>query len=77
MTTDLPFARDVCGDAALYFPPNNAERAAEQIECLAGNDRGRDALVKRGEDRLASMITPDAAFDRFMDILALTARSRS
>jgi glycosyltransferase involved in cell wall biosynthesis len=75
VTTDLPFARDICGDAALYAPPNDAEGAAEQIARLAGSEAVRDELVLRGEARLRDGITPMQAYDRFLGIIeAMAAR---
>jgi glycosyltransferase involved in cell wall biosynthesis len=37
VTTDLRFARDICGDAAAYFTPTDPQSAAEQIVALASD----------------------------------------
>ena len=75
VTTDLSFARDICGDAALYAPPNDAEAAAEHIARLAGSEALRDQLVLAGEARLREGITPMQAYDRFLGIIEAMAPS--
>jgi glycosyltransferase involved in cell wall biosynthesis len=76
VTTDLAFARDICGEAALYFPPNDAAAAAERIARLAACGPDREQLVNQGEERFASTTTPEAAFDQLLEILDRTARGR-
>jgi glycosyltransferase involved in cell wall biosynthesis len=57
LTSDLPFAHDICMDAALYFDPFNPNDAASAIEKLV-NDAGlRDDLVNKGLQRLAQFGT--------------------
>lgn len=74
LTTDLPFARDVCGPAALYFPPNDAEGAADGIARLAA-DRGlRGRLIEAGDARFAATRTSRQTFEMFLDVLEVTAR---
>lgn len=34
VTTDIAASREVCGDAALYFPPFDSQRAAQQVARL-------------------------------------------
>jgi glycosyltransferase involved in cell wall biosynthesis len=76
VTTDLPFAQDVCGEAALYFPPNDAGCATERIARLAASDAVKDELLRKGEERLSSMITPGEEYDMLLEILEITARDR-
>ena len=53
IAADLPYAREVCGDAALYADPADAPEWVGQLERLR-DDRGlRERLVSRGAARLA------------------------
>ena len=45
VTTDLGFARDVCGPAALYFPPNDVVAAAAAIQTLVVDEKLWDRLI--------------------------------
>lgn len=77
VTTDLPFARDICGEAALYVPPDDADRAAEAILSISVSPTVRSEILKHAEARLAAMITPQAAYERTLELLEWTARHRS
>mgnify|MGYP001604816755 FL=1 len=76
VTTDLPFARDICDEAALYFPPNDATCAADRIASLADSDVIRRELVKKGDERLADAKTSREVYEMFIEILEVTARDR-
>ncbi len=49
--SDLPVHREVCGEAALYFPRFSSQELAEQILRLEGSPDLRSALVERGRRR--------------------------
>lgn len=53
LTSDLDFAREVCGDAALYFDPMNAASIKETILRVKDDPELRRDLVARGKTRLA------------------------
>ena len=48
LTSDLPFARDVCKDAAMYFDPMSPRSIGEAIHTLADNESIRLELIERG-----------------------------
>ncbi len=52
ITTNLEFAEGLCGDAALYYPPLDAECAAEQIYRLATDVELRNRIILNGKERL-------------------------
>lgn len=52
ITTDLPFARGLCGEAALYYEPLSAKDAAGAIYNLSNNVKLIKSLVKKGEEQL-------------------------
>ena len=52
VTSDLGFARGICGDAALYFKPADPESAADTIITLFNDTILREKLVNAGRERL-------------------------
>ena len=52
ITTDLEFARGLCGEAALYYEPLSEGSAADAIYRLAKNDQLQQRLVANGEKQL-------------------------
>jgi glycosyltransferase involved in cell wall biosynthesis len=54
VTADLPYARDLCGGAALYADPHEPIEWAEQVERLLVDEPLREELVARGAQRLAA-----------------------
>lgn len=73
VTTDLAFAHDICGDAAVYFEPKNAVSAAKSLGALL-TDRGAwERQAEKGLARFAGM--PDAAgkFELQMQLVASVA----
>jgi glycosyltransferase involved in cell wall biosynthesis len=53
LTSDLDFAREVCGDAALYFDPWKPESIRDSILSLRNDPQLRGRLVEKGRLRLA------------------------
>ncbi|MDH3378188.1 MAG: glycosyltransferase, partial [Gammaproteobacteria bacterium] len=68
VTTDLGFARSICGPAAVYFAPANPKAAAEAIAQLASSTTSQSRLRKAGRLRLQSF---DTAVSRATKILKL------
>lgn len=48
ITTDLEFARGLCGDCAIYYDALSAEDAAEKIYLLASNVDKQNELISKG-----------------------------
>ncbi len=65
VTTDLRFARDVCGDAALYFKPMNARDAARAIGFLTQNEEFQRSLIEKGKRVLAGFPDQDTKYDMY------------
>lgn len=53
IVADLPFSRDLCGDAAIYAPVTDSEVWAESIERLMSDDALKSRLIKQGYERMA------------------------
>ena len=52
LTSDLDFAHDVCGDAALYFDPWDTQSILMSIKKLETNEALRRRLILAGHERL-------------------------
>jgi len=52
LTSDLDFAHEICGDAALYFDPWDPESIVQAVLRLKGDPRLGEDLVARGRERL-------------------------
>jgi len=63
--TSLP---EVCGDAALYCDPDNADDIAEKIDCLLSDSTLRQDAITKGYDR-ARRFTWDKTASTIFDIL--------
>ncbi len=69
VTTDLDFAHDVCGDAALYYSPDSADDAADAIARLALDPGLRQAHAEKGRLRLETFPAPQMKHRMVMDWL--------
>jgi glycosyltransferase involved in cell wall biosynthesis len=58
VTTDLGFAHDVCAEAALYYPPCDAEGAAGRISELISDQQLWERQITRGQDVLQRLPSP-------------------
>ncbi|TES88234.1 MAG: glycosyltransferase, partial [Desulfobacteraceae bacterium] len=67
VTTDLDFARDICGDAAVYYSPLSAQEAAESIQKVSTDQAFREDLIQRGKDRLKQFPDPHEKFNLMMN----------
>ncbi|MCF8315096.1 MAG: glycosyltransferase [Ignavibacteriales bacterium] len=68
LTTDLGFARSICGEAALYYKPRNAADAAEKIMKLINDDTLRRNLIKSGTKQLEIFDTPLSRAEKYLKL---------
>jgi len=66
--SDIPAHRETLGTEALFFPPRDAARLAEQVGQLLGSDMLRRSLAERGHRRVARY-TWDAAATALRDLV--------
>ena len=52
LASDLDFAREICGEAAIYFNPLSSKDAASKIEELINDNSLNSRLVSNGKERL-------------------------
>ena len=58
VTTDLGFARSICGEAALFYEAKNSKAAADQIERLINDKDLQDFLIANGKEQLKTFDSP-------------------
>jgi glycosyltransferase involved in cell wall biosynthesis len=76
ITSDLSFAHDICGDAAEYFDPHNADDIVEKIEELILNKDIREHLVEEGYKRLNEFNTAASRAKMILDICVQIQKSK-
>lgn len=69
VTSDLPFARSNCGDAALYFRAADATAAARALVALVEQPAVWAGLVAAGRKRLGELPDPDAKYRLYVAAL--------
>jgi glycosyltransferase involved in cell wall biosynthesis len=73
ITTDLGFARSICGDAALYFTPSDARSAAKSVVTLVQDERLRKQLLTHGESQLSQFDTASRRAEKILAICEMLA----
>lgn len=68
LTSDLPFAHTVCGDAALYFDNLSAEDIANKIKLLFYNQDLYNDLIHKGKQQLGKFDTSKEQSKKYLDI---------
>lgn len=68
ITTDLGFARSICGKAALYYRPQDPLAAAEKILQLIDNDPLKAKLVKFGLNQLDKFDSARTRAEKYLKI---------
>ena len=69
ITSDMPFARAVCGDAAVYFDPQSPASIGEAIYSLASSEALRSEMIERGRKRLETFETATTRAQKYIEIL--------
>lgn len=69
VTTNLEFAKTLCGDAALYYDPLNAQSAADAIYNVMSDNNLRNLLIKRGVMQLQNFDTYEQRITKLIKIL--------
>jgi glycosyltransferase involved in cell wall biosynthesis len=69
VTSDLEFARTICGDAALYFKPLDAAGAAERLAMLIQENDMRAKVVAAGFNRARDFPSPMEKYRQYKSII--------
>ena len=73
VTTDLEFARGLCGDAACYYSAVDAEAAAEAIYKVATDEAYRTQLTANGKEQLKRFDNYEQRAEKMVGILEALA----
>ena len=68
-TSDLDFARGVCGDAACYFDPHDADDIVRKIDAVFNDSSRIAALASAGKGVIDSLPDWPEAFDRYQEVI--------
>jgi len=68
ITTDLGFAKSICGNAALYFEPKNAKAAAAEIEKLITHQNLQNTLIQQGKEQLTKFDNPEDRARKYLEL---------
>lgn len=69
LTTDLEFARSICGDAAFFYDALSYEDLAESIYRLAKDKKLQDVLVEKGKRQLQEFDTFEVRSRKLISIV--------
>ena len=69
LTSDLSFATGICGNAAYYFDPIDAEDIANKIVDLASNLSLQKQLIKNGLEQLKTFDTAKVRAQKYLQII--------
>lgn len=74
VTTDIDFAHDICGDAAVYYSPLSAKSAASAVMKVVCDETFRTALIEKGRAQLQRYPTPEEKFQMQLDWIETVAK---
>ena len=77
LTSDLPFAREICGEAAAYFDPLSPDSIGEAIFGLANDQKFQRRLVEAGTEQLGKFLSPDERTERYLQVIEAEAAGNS
>lgn len=78
VTTDIDFAHELCGEAALFVKPNNARETANSIAKLLTNPNHQHNLVDQGRKQLKiAYPSTEQKFAAQLDLMAYVSSLRS
>jgi glycosyltransferase involved in cell wall biosynthesis len=68
ITTDLGFAKSICGNAALYFKPKDATSAASCIIQLLEDETLHNQLIQEGREQLNKFDAPKTRARKYLEL---------
>src|SRR5208282_911838 len=76
MASGIPVHREICGDAAEYFPPRNAEALASRLAAFAREGNLGAEMARRGAARVRNFLWEDHV-ERLLLLLRELAATRT
>ena len=68
ITTNLEFAKGLCGDAAIYYDATSAEEAAKTIWEVISQDDLKKELVKKGLEQIKTFDSYDDRVEKILNL---------
>lgn len=75
LTSDLDFARAICGEAAEYFDPLDPNDIAEKIQRMINDSARQKELIQLGRERLRNFPTPRQRAEAYLDICRMVSHA--
>lgn len=69
LTTDLPFAREVCGNAALFYQADDEFSLGEMLEKLINSQSIQRSLISNGLQRVREFTSSDKKATDYLNII--------
>ena len=69
VAADMGFARSLCGEAAVYYPPLDAKAAADAIYKVSMDKELRAKLINNGKKQLLRYDTYEERTDKLIKIV--------
>lgn len=76
LASDMWFAHSVCGDAACYFDPFNAQEAVNRLKQIVYDEPFRSSLIQSGRKRLKDFPSWDKNFEQYIQTLEIILTSK-
>ena len=77
LTSDLDFAKDVCGEAAFYFDPLDDDSILASINLAFRDENLRIKKTKVGKSKIAQLPSWNEVFMRYHDLLEMCNSKKS
>jgi len=77
VTTDLGFAKSICGDAAQYYKAKDTESAADSIQKVIYDFELKRDLIQEGKQALRQFDTAEERAKKYLEICELTLQKHT
>lgn len=71
LSSDFSFARDICGDTALYFDALDPKDTSEKIIILMNDKTLQEELIQKGINKLHTFETAQSRAKKYLDIIKI------
>ena len=76
IAADIPICREICGEAAVYFNPLNADDLAQKIRNMRDDPKRRQELAALGRKRAIEHFDWKEHVKRLLELIEMTAKER-
>lgn len=76
LTSDLPFARNICGEAAIFFDPIDENSIFEKICLLVNNKQLQNEMIEKGNTQLLNFNTSNQRTEEYLRICKMISNEK-